>query len=547
MAVFTIKAPDGRQIQIKANDQATALRGAKEWAAANPVQQPGNAPASPEFDAALSAASQASQRFNQPEMRPDLMGATASALGGMVNNGLPVIGPMAQNLTDAVVGTGMQLTGNGTMQEYRADAQARRAQLAEANPIANIGGGLVGGVGTFGALSKIPAAASALGVTGSLPARVASSGASALGIGTADNMVKGQAPVDALVNAAGPAALATSLPLIGAGIRAGAQGIANAATKGAQRKLTDAAIQGAPAAVDLKGVARSMFKEVDDSGAALKTDFFAQKVYQAAQRAEKELIDSELDGPAVRLYNILADRTRQAFESGRGITLGELHNMRQIAQDIVIKGGGDRTGRFADQIVDMIDDIAENLKPAQMQFPANRLGGNANEMGKWLLNGIGTWARARRVGLVEEAIYKARNQASGVENGLRTQFRALLQNPKTRNLFTAAEREAIEKVANGTGLSNLSRLLGTFGFDLGSGRNAIGGALGLLAGGPVGAIIGTGARKVSENMAVNAGRRAANVVATPNIPTAAQRLPSPMLLQGADMFERLGKGAVLSN
>jgi hypothetical protein len=37
MAVFTIKAPDGRKIKIKAADQETAIRGAKEWAAANPA------------------------------------------------------------------------------------------------------------------------------------------------------------------------------------------------------------------------------------------------------------------------------------------------------------------------------------------------------------------------------------------------------------------------------------------------------------------------------------------------------------------------------
>lgn len=36
MAVFTIQAPDGRKIKIEAADQATAIRGAQEWTAANP-------------------------------------------------------------------------------------------------------------------------------------------------------------------------------------------------------------------------------------------------------------------------------------------------------------------------------------------------------------------------------------------------------------------------------------------------------------------------------------------------------------------------------
>lgn len=37
MAVFTIQSPDGRKIKIEAADEATAMRGAQEWAASNPA------------------------------------------------------------------------------------------------------------------------------------------------------------------------------------------------------------------------------------------------------------------------------------------------------------------------------------------------------------------------------------------------------------------------------------------------------------------------------------------------------------------------------
>lgn len=515
-------------------------------------QQPGNvANPSPAFQNALAAGSQASQRLAPKQMQPDLMGSTAAALSGMVNNGLPVIGPLTQKTTDALLaGGGMladQFAGNqgpdfgGRMQAI----EDRRTQIDQANPIANFGGGLATGLGSVGAAAKIPAAAEALGLTGGLGQRVVNSGLSTLGIGTADNIARGQAPAEALTNAAAPSAVAAVLPGAGALIRGGAKRIADVATRGAQRTLTNAAIAGAPAATDLKAAARAMFKDVDSSGIGVKTDFFAQRIHQLAQKADSELIDAELDAPAVRLYNILADRTRQAYEGGRGLSLGELHNMRQIAQDIVIKSKGDRTGRFADQVVTAIDDIVGNLKPSQMEIPPNLLSNGPNAAGNSLLKGISTWGRAKRVDLIEEALFKAQNQASGVENGLRTQFRALLQNKSTRSLFSPAEIEAIQQVANGTSLSNVSRLLGTFGFDLGSGRNAVGGALGLFLGGPVGAIVGTGARKLSENLAVKAGERAAKVVATPNIPTAIPRVPSPRLLKGADAVERLGKGALL--
>ena len=40
---YTIQAPDGRKITIRATDEQTAIRGAQEWAAANPISQPATA------------------------------------------------------------------------------------------------------------------------------------------------------------------------------------------------------------------------------------------------------------------------------------------------------------------------------------------------------------------------------------------------------------------------------------------------------------------------------------------------------------------------
>ena len=40
MATYTIEAPDGRKITIEAADEATAIRGAQEWTAANPAPVP---------------------------------------------------------------------------------------------------------------------------------------------------------------------------------------------------------------------------------------------------------------------------------------------------------------------------------------------------------------------------------------------------------------------------------------------------------------------------------------------------------------------------
>lgn len=67
MAIYTIGIPDGRKLRIEAADEATALRGAQEWAAANPKLDPGNvSDPSPEFQSAMEDASARSTALGRP-------------------------------------------------------------------------------------------------------------------------------------------------------------------------------------------------------------------------------------------------------------------------------------------------------------------------------------------------------------------------------------------------------------------------------------------------------------------------------------------------
>lgn len=291
----------------------------------------------------------------------------------------------------------------------------------------------------------------------------------------------------------------------------------------AQSQATNAAIKGAPAADDLKAVASAMFKQVDNSGVGIDPTYVGGRVMQMAQSAGKKLIDKELDGPVWRVYQIMAERVKAAKASGRGLALGELHNLRQIAQDVAMEAKKNRTKQFAYDIIDELDNIVGTLKPSQLT------GGQANgNAGNVLLEGISTWSRARKTGLIEEAIYKAQNQASGFENGLRTQFRSLLQNQKTRKLFSPAEVQAIQEVVNGTAAANITKLIGKFGFGNGNASNMLGGTIGFGAGsmsplGPVGGMLAAGgatlARRGSEALTSRAANRAARVVATPRVPS----------------------------
>lgn len=163
----------------------------------------------------------------------DLMSSTAATVNGIVN-GIPIIGPMAQNLTDAIGGTIAQV-GTGDLgpvltpdlhkdstayKDYVSGQQAKRAGYAEAAPLASISGNLVGGVGAYGAAAKLPKLAGALGLEGSLGTRVLNSGLSAEAVGTADSIARGEKPTDALIDNLGMAGVSALLPVGGAAVRA---------------------------------------------------------------------------------------------------------------------------------------------------------------------------------------------------------------------------------------------------------------------------------------------------------------------------------------
>jgi hypothetical protein len=305
----------------------------------------------------------------------------------------------------------------------------------------------------------------------------------------------------------------------------------------AQNRATSQAIKGAPSAADLKAEASQLFQAVDNSGVTADTKKFSALVQNLVTGAKRDRINPNLDPKATAAYQELIGALDDVQKNGGSLTISDLHTLRQIAQKSAISSEG-RDAMFSNRIVDALDNFI--AQPGNMKLPANRLG-QGGQAGNELLKAISTWGRARRVGLVEEATYRAQNAASGFENGLRVEFRKLLNNKKTRALFSKAEIAEMEKVANGTAGSNLLRTLGHLGFDFGSGRNFLGGMIGLGSGqavaGPLGALavgaVGTLARKGGQAMTRNAADRTARVVATPNVPNVTIRNPLLQLPPGA--------------
>lgn len=516
--MITVKLPDGGTAQFPdgmAPEEIEAVL-SQQFGGGEPAPSntPPNArPGSPEYAQWAAQQAQAGRGRELPQVSDPRFTETQSSVLDPFVQGTTF--GFADEMRGAVQGGVAAMQGGdfGSVYDQTVD-ESRNALSHErrVNPVGSFAAEVAGAIPT-GTLAggQLVGRGATLGARALIGAGVGAAQGAAYGAGSADENRLGGAAIGGIAGGV----IGGAAPYVGSAIQ-------NRMRSVAQNQVTNAAIKGAPAADDLKSAASAMFQQVDNSGVSVDPNYFATQVHQMAVNATGDMIDRELDAPVWRVYQIMADRVKAASDAGRGLTLGEIHNMRQIAQDVAVGAGKGRTAVFANKIVDQLDNMMGNLKPGQL------VGGQGADKGRVLLEGISTWSRARKVGLIEEAIYKAQNQASGLENGLRTQFRQLLQNPKSRRLFSQAEIDAIQQVVQGTTLANITKLVGKFGFGSGNASNMLGGTIGFGAGslsplGPIGGMLAAGgatlARKGSEALTSRAAGRAAQVVATPNIPS----------------------------
>lgn len=399
------------------------------------------------------------------------------------------------------VGQAAEIVGGLTSLGPGTQAVSTAAQAG--NGIVNMGKSMLGGAATGGVMG----AAYGMGATeGDLGQRLEG----AKNAGTAGAIVGGTLPA-----------------VFGA--------VANKAASMGSRRAVNQAIKNAPDASDLKAASSALFKKVDDAGITVNTEKFSGLVNDLVSNAKKMRISESLDPKAHASFMELIGALDDVQRNGGKLTISDLHTLRQIAQKAAQSSEG-RDAMFAGTIIDGLDNFV--TKSSNINLPANRIGNNQAGWGNDLMQAISTWGRARRVGKIEEAIYRAGLAASGEANGLRIEFRRLLKDEKTRKLFTETERKAMEEVANGTSPANIANFLGKFGFGSNGGSNMLGGLatfgvtsstpLG-IAGGLAATTVGTAARHIAPVLARRAANRAAQVVATPGIqevPQAAARLIS---------------------
>lgn len=232
---------------------------------------------------------------------------------------------------------------------------------------------------------------------------------------------------------------------------AGISGAEAAATTQRGTRLAPVSAE-APSKADLKGAARALYKSAEDKGGMIAPESFSSAQDTLTSDLKKQGLDPTLHPDttaALKRFN----------EEPGPITLEKLETLRRIAKDAE-SAQRPADQRLAGEMVDAIDSYAEGLE-------AKDLMSGSTEAVQHVKQARDYWSRARKADTLDELVRRAELSApnfsgSGMENALRTEFRALAKNQRRMRLFTAEERVAIERVAKGGPLENGLRMLGKF-------------------------------------------------------------------------------------
>lgn len=426
----------------------------------------------------------------QPSMVPWL--DPVNSFANAFVEGIPIAGPALSNLGNSVdAQIASWIEGRPVSAEERAGInQAERGRFQLESGVGSV-------AGTVAPLMLAPQAL--IGGAGNILTRAGTGVASGMGITYADALARGDDTQTATNKALMGGAIGGVFPFAAKGAGILWDGVSNV-LRGAVSGGADNAASAA-----LKSVASDMFRNSEAAGIGVSSNAYGRFLNEMASDFSRLRANGALDPKAVGVMDELVKAGNEIAESG-SIQLGDLHILRQIAQKAAQSTEG-RDEMLNSLVIDKLDDFMGKLTPADIAGAADPTAAVG-----MLQDGISTWHVAKKASIIEEAMYKAQNQGSGYENGIRAQFRAILNNPRKRASFTPGELAQIEQVVNGSLPANALRLVGKFGFGNGSATNALGGFMGGMAGHEVGGMtgalaaagIGTAARQGAEAMTVNA-------------------------------------------
>lgn len=478
MPRFEIETPQGR-FEVEAPDQETAIQALQGQAGklAEPQKE-----AEPSYDGGW--------------FRAATEGSHAGLMGGFDDEITAGMLAPVDAAIDWFKGDGFDIGRAYNRKQQALDAQksARRQE----HPVASIGGEIAGGLALGGGAGK-----AGLTLAGkSLPV-VGKTGAAALeGAGYGALYGAGEAdPGERLSGAAQGAAFGAAT---GGAMELAGRGVSKALNNRASKAV-------APSTDELASASNALYQQAEKAGVTIKAP--AMNKLEANVRMAAGRINRDLRPNTAGIVEDVAAL------KGKPITLQELDELRQVVGQSM-KNAQPQDVRTLQRVKNVIDGFADNMKPSDISgdIKGFDLIKQAREI----------WSRKAKSQVLDEIMEKAKNQATGFENGLVIQMRSLANNPKRLKAFSKEEQDLIKSVVRRGSVHGILRALGmlspnsTFG---GLMTGGVGVGAGIL---PGAAIAGTGMAARSGAGALTRAKVDAlrNAVATGQMPIPASQLPN---------------------
>lgn len=408
----------------------------------------------------------------------------ALALGDEITAGGAAAAAKAKSLF-----TGDDVDFSDAYQEALSAKRGQAGRFREENPETALTAELIGGVATGGAGAKRVLGSRAMQTASQAAPRLtrtaAISGTGAAAGGTY-GFGEGEGLEDSLDRAKTGATVAAVASPVGAKL---ANSAVNALARRRINKLTQAA---APSVDQVKQQAGDLYEQAKKLGVTVSNDSYGGLLERLSTTVDDIGFHPKLHPKVAASLEEFAQREAD------DVDLGDLDRLRRIMGSAAGSNEADER-RIAKALINEIDDYVDNLADADL------VSGRAGDVGQTLTKARSLWQVKRKGDLIEEAIKKAKDQASGFENGLRIQFRKILNSPKKMRGFTAEETDAMRKIVRGGTGENIARLLGKLAPNEGSATNYLGMVTGIAGGatvgGPVGAVAAPLIGMVSRNTA----------------------------------------------
>lgn len=257
------------------------------------------------------------------------------------------------------------------------------------------------------------------------------------------------------------ASMGTASAIAGAALPLGigaVGGLTSAAVKGAGNVRAGIGARGAEelddAAMAIKDIATQQYAKMRQAGAVFSpnaTQNIQAKISQTL--AQDGALNPRLHDKVLAVY----DDITQGLSKG-AVGLDELDQWRQVLGDIAGNFSDKVNARKATLMIKSIDDLVENVQLTDLIS-------GGKEAVEALKAGREAWARQSRFRAVADVVKNAGNDV----NKLKRDLSKMLINPKKTRGFSKEEIEALKTAARQTTGEGIMKMMGKFGFDIGSG------------------------------------------------------------------------------